>query len=813
MEGIESIEPNILLSYLDSIHDFKRHLGMVDTPNTVRGEDADKIHYWRNFAFNILRLGMGGTPSHSYLLNGCTQKGIHPEELGLALVKRLAKLRDPIEIVYRPGSEAAFYDSIAAALKEYKQGTKIPIVADTEFSLHNDSRSIDAVAQHFAICKNREVYADPSRTAKRDYYDAEYVEVPDNPVRVYQETTVGASPLYIHVGGPIDAVKIQYRGVRDEVYLTEEYKLANRVLPNTIANCKDAFKSLLKTGDFHSGPIGYCNLMKGGKEFTSIPGLARSSALSLNSSWNNLPLLRIMTIHLMKKRHGDQFQVRSCKESIKYRHSRHGNVVFGKDKPCVFWSYDRLAIAYAIFLGVPCVYQLTNKNVTIFIPLKGAKCSEEAKEGGWCLLQGGACTRADLEHTVAELNTTSEALMDEINGDNDCLKRYVELHLEIDKIQYSPIYLLYILKMKRLTEAGLSVIDKKIFFEKNFIYHVYHKHPQLYIKEDRDEHTAQIVEDLNNDASILFYSLRYHFFISISANTIYVKTTSDGSTIGPTVTTIYEFTSSIVTADEYAAFEEPLAGGAMKGGSLTPKRNPLLNLLQRMKQVENYMVVFSDSRDRFMAEDKRNFIERGGYTSYEMVFFFRAAVELFERAEDKAQFSKAFRAVFDTLNALGEEQLSNEISFFLNTFTKFHSKSLGTEEAKPIIAAVLEVAKAYTEELETAMKSFGFHEDKMIDYLEKHVPHGILAQYYEQLASALQSYSARPAGAPTTLVKPLRSRSRSGGVTKRRLSARNIPASKREHRRLTKRNLSASLEGAVSHSKRNRDIVRGTRLL
>jgi hypothetical protein len=779
-EIFEHISPPMLLSYLDSIHDFKRHLGMVDRPNTMRGEPPSMVHYWRNFAFNILRTGMGGEAFDSYLLNGCTRFGLYPEELGMELAKKVTRIGEPIKIDYEANTPGEFYTRLLDVLGPYRQHGLIPIVVDTEFCLHKDAEKLREMNSKFAICKNMEMYSDPSRTAKREFYSAEWREVP-GATREYGDTSI-KGPLNVIVSGSINSVTIQYSG--RETYLTEHYKLADRVLPNSIGSCKDAFSTLLRTGDFHHTPIIYCKLQK---ENTFMEG----------QSWDDVPLLRLMAIHLMKKRHGDQLQVKSCLEEIAYE--RDGKqLVFGGKTPCVFWSYDRLAIAFAILLHIPCVHQMPNKNVMVYLP-------KRMEEGG--AQGGGACTRANLEHTAAELSTTSEALMDEINRDTDCLKRYVELHLEIDKIQYSPIYLLYLLKLKKMTVANLGEISDDVFSERDFVYHVHHSHAQLYINE-AEAINRKIGRILNNDATILFYAYKYRFFIMIDGGTIRVKTTLDGSTVGPKVKTIYEFTSSILTIDEHSEIEEAVAegGGAMRGGSVSPKRNPFLNLLQRMKQVENYMVVFSDSRDRFMAEDKKNPIERGGYTSYEMVFFFRAAVELFERVEDKPQFCRAFRAVFDTLNTLGEKQLSNEINFFLNTFTKFHSKSVGSEEAKPIIAAVLAVAKAYSEEAQAAMESFGFNEHRMIDYLEKHLPLGSFGRYYSHLKSSLQTYTANPVGLSTIVKQPRRSHSR---VTKRSLNTNlreEIPGSKRERRNLTKRRLSPSLEAEITGK-------RGTRRL
>ncbi len=788
----------MLLSYLDSLHDFKRYLGMVDRPNSVRGEPADKLHYWRNFAFNILRTGMGGTPVHSHFLNGCYRFGIHPEELGMKLAKETTQINKPVEIQYEAKTPGSFYTKLSDVLSDYKQDGLIPLVVDTEFCLHKDSESIREMSANFAICKNMEMYSDPSRTAKRDFHSAEWIEVAGDS-RVYNDTIIGGS-LNIKISGTVNSIEIEYSGDQG-VYVTENYKLTHKILANTIGNCKDAFNSLLRSGDFHDSEFDYCSMLA-------------SNAFVQKASWTDVPLLRSMAIHLMKKRHGDQLQVKSCLQAITYERGDKTRV-FGAEKPCVFWSYDRLAIAFAILLGIPCVHQSPNKNIVVYLPLK--------KEGA--AQNGGACTRANLEYTSAEVQAnvvSSMPIVNLINTKQGCLKRYVELHLEPDKVQYSPFYLIYIIKIKGLTKF----VSKELFTEE-FIYSYNNDYPQLHIKEDREEGTVTI---LNEQPSILFYSFKYQLYINLSGGFIVVyKMDGSGSTAADTVKEIYKFSSLVLNSDDYIEGQEDQhaaeARSVMEGGSLTPKRNPLMNLLKKMKQVEDYMVVFPDSRERFMAQDKSHFIERGGYTSYEMVFFFRAAVELFDAADDKAQFCRAFRSIFHTLNALKETQLSSEILLFLNTFTNFHSRSEGTEEAKPIIAAVLKMAKTYIEEMQAAMESFGFDQHKMINYLEKHVPHGILGNYYYRLESALQSYSAKPvAGVITTNVKPRRSQSRSqssshsshNGARKRSLHASlkaEVPRSKRERKNVTKRSLNANLGAELGASRINRPIVRGTRRL
>jgi hypothetical protein len=558
------------------------------------------------------------------------------------------------------------------------------------------------------------MYSDPSRTAKRDFHSAEWIEVP-GATRVYKDTTIGGL-LDVTISGSTNSIKIEYSG-GGKGYLTEQYKLADRILPNSIGNCKDAFSSLLRTGDFYHSPIDYCKMQ-------------RENTFVEEQSWGNTALLRSMAIHLMKKRHGDQFQVRSCLEAIRYEHGGR-KLIFGGEKPCVFWSYDRLAIAFAILLGVPCVHQIPNKNVKVYLPLQ--------KSQG-----GGACTRANVEYTATELGgnaATSKPIIDLINTSTECLKRYVDLHLEIDKVQYSPKYLINILKMK--ASAGIT----KSLFTEEFLYNYHWPHSQLYVKGDHEEATIAI---LNANENILFYSLNHHIFILRDNTFLRIYRMDDRSTVAAGAE-IYSFTKFVLTEE-----------------SLMP-RNPFLKLLKKMKQVENYMVIFSDSRERFMAEDKGHFIEHGGYTSYEMVLFFNAAVELFGRIEDKMEFCRAFHGVFHTLNALGETQLSSELLLFLNTFSEFSDNSLGTEEAMPIIASIVTLTKAYSQEAHAAMESFGFNENNMIEYLDRHLPLGTFGRYCDHIESALQAYNAKPVAA-NTIVKPRRSRSRSRNRTVRKLN-------------------------------------------
>ena len=713
-EIFKYIDPQTLLSYLDSIHDFKSHLGMVDRPNRLQGKSSDKLHYWRDFAFNILRTGMGGKPLDSYLLNGCHRVGIHPEELGMHLAKTYTGIGAPVEIRYEADNPGSFYTKLFDVLTKYKQHELIPIIADTEFCLSRDSNTLQEMNTKFAICKNMEMYSDPSRTAKRDFHSAEWIEVP-GATRVYKDTTIGGL-LDVTISGSTNSIKIEYSG-GGKGYLTEQYKLADRILPNSIGNCKDAFSSLLRTGDFYHSPIDYCKMQ-------------RENTFVEEQSWGNTALLRSMAIHLMKKRHGDQFQVRSCLEAIRYEHGGR-KLIFGGEKPCVFWSYDRLAIAFAILLGVPCVHQIPNKNVKVYLPLQ--------KSQG-----GGACTRANVEYTATELGgnaATSKPIIDLINTSTECLKRYVDLHLEIDKVQYSPKYLINILKMK--ASAGIT----KSLFTEEFLYNYHWPHSQLYVKGDHEEATIAI---LNANENILFYSLNHHIFILRDNTFLRIYRMDDRSTVAAGAE-IYSFTKFVLTEE-----------------SLMP-RNPFLKLLKKMKQVENYMVIFSDSRERFMAEDKGHFIEHGGYTSYEMVLFFNAAVELFGRIEDKMEFCRAFHGVFHTLNALGETQLSSELLLFLNTFSEFSDNSLGTEEAMPIIASIVTLTKAYSQEAHAAMESFGFNENNMIEYLDRHLPLGTFGRYCDHIESALQAYNAKPVAA-NTIVKPRRSRSRSRNRTVRKLN-------------------------------------------
>jgi hypothetical protein len=770
-----------LFSYLDVIHDFKI-LGMEDKPTIKHGDPPGRIHYWEGFAFSILRRGMGGNPHDSFLFNGCSRgKKIHAhaEKLGLKLAISYGGIGETKKIDYKSETPGAFYVALAEVLAPFKQNGRIPLVVDTASGLRNDSHNLREMNTVFAVCKNREVYADPSITSRCDFKDAECIEV-TKAARIYTEGAKRSMPLYVIIEGPMDNIRTTYMGIDNtgkmKTYLTEEHKQSLRFRSNSRTNSAATFKSLLHTKDFYSNNIDYCAALHGNKEFTN------------EGPWGDSTLLRTMAIHLMKKRHGDQFQVRSCAEPINYRHKVLGEVEFGgREKPCVFWSVDQLAIAFAIFLGIPCVYQLANKNVTVYLPSKKNQVQE-----------GGACTRQDLKYTLKEIvgeESTSTQMMDLINGNQECLKRYVELHLEVDKVQYSPMYIIYILKMK----APKGIIPESLFTEE-FLYNHYNKYAQLYIEGDSEDATVEI---LNKDPRILFFSLKYKLYIYLDGSMIVVsKMDATGSSKGGEQ--IYAFSKFILTSDDL--IEEDNSGGV-----LTPQKNPFLNLLQRMKQVENYMVVFPDSRESFMSESKTHFIEQGGYTSYEIVLFFRAAVELFELIEDKAQFSKAFHGVFDTLNVLGETELSREILLFLNTFVGFQSRAASTQESQLIIGAILKVAKVYIEEAQNAMESFGFDENKMIKFLDTNFPLGTLGRYYDHAVSVLQAYNTKVLVNPEISLAHLKQRNRKTPTTHRKSHkkySKTILKHNAQNARSRNKNRRKSLDNIILTSKSSRRLSR-----
>jgi len=771
-------DPLYFLSHIDCIHDFKTFLSQ-DRPNQPRGGNPTDFHYWTGFKHYIMSFDEKGTklrPALTKLFNGCRPvlSAATIEDNALEIARERMGI-EPIELVYREPN--AFYNRLYELLGAYRGADgRVALVVDVEYKLNTANKLREFVDQ-FAVCRNKEHYSDPSRAFMRDYGTASIEEIGSEERTYDAGDNVNTRLGTVTVSGKARDVTINYGGV-----LTEIYKAEKTVFPNSKSQCKGAFTQLLKLGDYVNKDINYCASFEAN---TPLPG-----------TYGSPDFLARIASHLIKKRLGDQLQVASCKKRIKYRNAAGASIEYGGDLPCVFWSFDRVAIAYAILLGIPCVQEFVNGNVNIYIP---------RTQGG------GACTRAKLDYTAAEMTAgipTSEPIVNLINGDQDCFNRYIQLHFETDSIYYEPIHCILIAKLLQLP------VDPRMFDE-TYV-KVYNSNiPQMYIEDDTDAATeAQILVNLQRDPAFVFYSFKYKLYIdhAVGAGGEHIfqicRTKSDGSVPGDV---LYRFNQTVLGASGPGILLQ-------EGGSASKKKeDPVIHFLAALSSVEKSSLVLSDNRELFTAELKCYDVPPVGYTCYDIIFFVKALVKKFKGAQ-KPLVSESIGALFDILKELGETTLLANLKLFLNTYSKYRhlsTKNYGPQHIK-FIKSLLEKSKEKTREIEKTLAGFKYDLDKMVRYLDKHLPLGTLTKLYNEATSGK---SARRMGSSAKFLSsvskmPSLRRSTSRVASGRRSTSKMVSGRRSTSKMASTRRSTSKLPSGrsrrVSASGRTRGSTRGS---
>ena len=259
--------------------------------------------------------------------------------------------------------------------------------------------------------------------------------------------------------------------------------------------------------------------------------------------------------------------------------------------------------------------------------------------------------------------------------------------------------------------------------------------PQLYIDGDTNAETEKaIIANLRDTPSWVFYTFKYKLYIdhAIGAGGEHLfqicNTKENGSTPG----------TVIATFNQRAL--EPATGVRVllqEGGYGTRKKeNPLLYFLSAMSSVEKKMVVLSDNRELFCAEIKGFDVPLVGYTCYDMIFFVKAIVKHLKDSHNKQLVSESIGALFDILKELGEDTLINNIKLFLNTYSQYKHKNVlyktYTDEHVKLIQSLIEKSKESAKRIQTAVAEFKYDSDKMVRYLNKHLPLGSLTKLYNK---------------------------------------------------------------------------------
>jgi hypothetical protein len=748
--------PIYYLSTIDGIHDFKTYLGK-DRPNQVRQDP--KFYYWKGFKNYIMsyrNIGRTIIPQETLIFNGCAPiiSSATIENVALELSK--ATVNPAVrKIKYTPNNKPEFYAAVSVALENYSVAgvdgdprIRIPIVIDTEYYVNKAATTAEFV-DHFAVCVNKENIADPGQSFLRNYDRATVKESGDEArVYSYPDHPIDSRLGPVTLRGNVDLVEIKYGGV-----IVEQYNRTHRVYPNSKSQAQGAFEKLLNV----TRPYGldklmdYCARFNGG---TALPG-----------DFSNPAILAQIAAHLIKKRFGDQLQVLSCIRTILYITSRGAQVRYGgRDRPCVFWSYDRVAIAYAILLGIPCVYELANGDIEIYIP----KVENAALYAGIIaaladVQAGGACTRENVRDFSAiskEGIVSSTPLTNHINSGPDCLNRYIELHFETTSVYFHPINCIQF--MSFLHHSGRrGGFDVNMFNETyETIYN--NRFPQLYIEGDgRPGHWGEekIIETLSEYNYIVFYSFKYKIWIAHGENagthTFEIrKLHADGSTL-PTDHSmlIYRFTQgSVLSFGDPRAYSQLLEGG---GSSSQKKVDPVIHFLSALSAVEKRFLVLSDNRELFTAELKGFDVPPIGYTCYETIFFVLALVKKFKKSDNRKAVTESIGSLFDILKELKEYSFAKELKLLLNMYSTYKHVTSHKHTAVhvSIIQRLVEKARIAGKKMHKALSGLK-DQSKMVKLIHKNLPLGILTRQYIEAQDS--TGSAQVARVPTVRTRRLR---------------------------------------------------------
>jgi hypothetical protein len=203
-----------VIALVDSRHDFKGF--SQDYPFKPRGENAE-YNFLKNFSANIQRkvLGFGPDYSRKYTskCKGSDVLGIGPEKEFLYKVIEIFK-PDISQIDFGGDINAyhtSIYDVLKTRIDPINFGGKkvIPIIVDTSRTLtHVNS------GNYFAVCRNRECWADPSKTTTFTF-PLVFYEKEGNPERTYNINNI-TYKIYGNFNRPsidytLDGDKFTYR--------------------------------------------------------------------------------------------------------------------------------------------------------------------------------------------------------------------------------------------------------------------------------------------------------------------------------------------------------------------------------------------------------------------------------------------------------------------------------------------------------------------------------------------------------------------------------------------------------------------------
>jgi hypothetical protein len=467
-DGTDSIPKK--LAFLDMKHDFGAGV-TADIPHAGRGGHLGQHNFFSGFKTTIVRKVMGLGPSYSYEFDGCNPSYSEPEDFGLREAVEFKKLRGgthifekgiPLKIRAKEADISGLYSSISKTLEGYKVlvngKQKIPLVIDYQYQLLDHGRAgINGLTDNFVICKNREHYADPGRTSRIEFTNIETLIEIGREGRTYPTELTGV-PGNVVTTWDGSKCSITY----GDLEWTETYSADLKKYPNVIPMCILTANSLIKQNEYNlrytditgeDANDSYCKTFERSEEYGGVAFDSRDV------------YVKRIAAQFIKKRLADQLQAASCLETITYTG---GITIGGAEKPCVFWTHDRLAAAFAILNGIPCVLEhsesaekklkkggrkpATPGSVTVYVPLarvegqggRGIKRRERgageeefgegeavpvagiskkgrgAKEGGArrIVQKGGACTRGDIDAIIPKDSTDSSILIDELNNED-----------------------------------------------------------------------------------------------------------------------------------------------------------------------------------------------------------------------------------------------------------------------------------------------------------------------------------------------------------------------------------------------------------
>lgn len=702
------------LRFKDMKHDFKARI-TVDRPYHKRGQDG--VNFFPGFLTTIVRKVMGLDPTYSYEYNGCSPGYADPEDFGLNEAVRVMR-PTVIEVKYPKKAERtvanvnAVYARIADELNSYKVNVggeaKVPLVIDFQYQLLDHSADQYNLKDKVVICRNREHYTDPGRTSRLNFNGVRILEEIDNGSARTYESAITGLPGELEISGSVTGdCKIVYGGVE----WNETYNKDMKIYPNTISMCMMTVNSLIKQntlpGQFLKGvgdESAYCSTFKGGKDDPNVNKTIKETEV----------YIKRIAAQFMKKRLADQLQAASCKKPISYSYGA-STISIGGAKPCVFWSHDRLAVAFAILQGIPCILEhgentsgkgagatVIPGKLMIFLPqpapAKPAAAEEAPKRGvkrgrnngenavpdgkrekgnaaeggGGGVQVGGACTRAGLEGTLKNTSTNSAELLKYIRQNPDCksmiLTSLMEFKVNEDGdlvinpyLDFSVLqrFILYRLAQEGKVWNGFPNDEQKILPHNDGRYYV-----------DAADKTR-----LNADSNILYANGGYH--IKYDTPRTYKLVQPDrGDIIIDIVGDVHTF----IPEEGYF-----VGGGSPRRSRSASKRGPrrdlyraLHNYASLVRQTEQEFALFEESGEQFLPSAAE------GYHARDLFFFLQGLMMIgkFLCEKDEASpmlFQELLVHVPGFLEKNGYTALLERYRSYLDTITDtpFQSKKGG----------------------------------------------------------------------------------------------------------------------------------------